>query len=73
MELDCADEVADELLAPEQAVSSAVDSAAAMTIAMILPFPIGALSTAPCFDFFELSHMMLCEAEKYLWQFVEGR
>ena len=79
MELDCADglsddalEAADELLAPEQAVNSAVDSAAAMTIAMILPFPIEALSTAPCFDFFELGDMMLCEAEKYLQQFAKG-
>ena len=54
MELDCADElsddaleVADEPLAPEQAVNSVVDSAAAMTIAMILFFPIEAPSTAP--------------------------
>lgn len=73
MELDCADEVsddaleaADEPLAPEQAVSSVVDSAAAKMIAMILFFPIEAPPQHACFDFFELDHMMLCEAEKHL-------
>ena len=66
MELDCADEVADELLAPEQAVNSVVDSAAAMMIAMILFFPIEAPSTAPKFRFLRVRPMMLCEAEKHL-------
>ena len=73
MELDCADELpddaleaADEPLAPEQAVSSVVDSAAAMMIAMVLLFTIEALPQYPCFDFFELGNMMLCEAEKHL-------
>ena len=58
MELDCADELsddvleaADELLAPEQAVNSVVDSAAAMMIAMVLFFPIEALSAAPMLRF----------------------
>ena len=73
MELDCADEVADELLDPEQAANSVVDSAAAKMIAMILFFPIEAPPQHPSFDFFELGDMMLCEAEKYLWQFAEGR
>jgi len=73
MELDCADELpddaleaADEPLAPEQAVSSVVDSAAAMMIAMVLLFTIEAPSTAPKFRFLRARPMMLCEAEKSL-------